>query len=501
MKNAVLAAGLTLAVPAMAIGAMWLPRVRGWSFTLMIFLTCLGAHASVNIVSRELYRGPDRGFEVTGSDLVCWALMLAMTLRFPGKITWFPRISWLLLLFFLESAARHERRTALYRLQFMEVPAHLFPLYLVYRELPSFGTHRRYAWFGFAAAAASVITLLALQQKYMLGIYRINGPFDHSNTVPLYANLILPVLLIWRLCDKELPLRWAVVSVALCFGLLFAVLWTLASRHCFVRRLRDRRSGMGESALPSMRVRAFTAVLGVGAVAGAIRAARPILERIRTAPEASGEARDEFNDAAQLMLAMILLASASKLFLRGHQPDAVPRALPGDEERRAVGRCRDPHLLVDAAETGYPGLLLYLLLIAGFAWSALAGSWRRKTVEDAAFAVFLGFALQTSGFDEWALARAPVTQLFTICAAMSVVWSEKPRPSLLSAARHPSCGADPQVAGPLAGLSHFAGTCFRANSGPGGPAQTGGSAPLGYQRSFSALPPFLRVSAVKPCQP
>src|SRR5260370_535464 len=87
----------------MAIAAMWLPRLRGYLFSLMIFLTCLGAHASVNLVSRELYRGPDRGFEVTAADLVCWALILAVALRFPGKIDWFPRNSWLLLLFFVNA--------------------------------------------------------------------------------------------------------------------------------------------------------------------------------------------------------------------------------------------------------------------------------------------------------------------------------------------------------------------------------------------------------------
>src|SRR5437879_1047649 len=87
----------------MGLAALWFSRVRSYLFALMLFLTVLGAHGSLNLVSRELYRGPDRGFEVTAADLVCWALMFAIIARFPGGVAWFPRNSWLLLLFFVNA--------------------------------------------------------------------------------------------------------------------------------------------------------------------------------------------------------------------------------------------------------------------------------------------------------------------------------------------------------------------------------------------------------------
>ncbi|SPE36619.1 putative O-Antigen ligase [Candidatus Sulfopaludibacter sp. SbA6] len=443
MKYAVLAAALTLAVPTMAIAAMWLPRVRGHLFSLMIFLTCLGAHASVNAVSRELYRGPDRGFEVTGADLVCWALMIAITLRFPGKIAWFPRNSWLLLLFFLNACLLAlVTMEPLYTAFSLWKCVRIYCLYWTTVNCLRLGIHRRYAWLGFAGAAL-VITALALQQKYLLGIYRINGPFDHSNTVPLYANLILPVLLIWALCDKELPLRWAVVSIALCFGLLFAVLSTF-SRLGMALSSASVVCALGWANLRSrsIRVRASSLVMSLLLLAGAIRAAGPIIERIRSAPEASVQARDEFNYAAQLMLGDhpfgVGLNNFSYVVTNQVQYRAHFEAMKSEEQS---GVCHHIYWLT-AAETGYLGLLLYLVLVVRFAGSALAGSWRRKSTEGAIlFGVFLGIcALQVSGFYEWAFRVTPVMQMFTISAAVAVVWSEKPLKHRVRMAAVRACG-------------------------------------------------------------
>ncbi|SPF56419.1 putative O-Antigen ligase [Candidatus Sulfopaludibacter sp. SbA4] len=430
MKYAVLAAALTIAVPGMAIGAMWLPRVRGYLFSLMIALTCLGAHASVNIVSRELYRGPDRGFEVTGADLVCWALMIAITLRFPGKIAWFPRNSWLLLFFFLNACLLAlVTLEPLYTAFSLWKCLRIYCLYWTTVNCLHLGIRRRYAWLGFAGAAL-VIMALALQQKYLMHIYRINGPFDHSNTIPLFANLILPVLLIWALCDKELPLHWAVVSIALCFGLLFAVLETFSrlgmalSGGCVVGAL-----GWANLRSRSARVQTASVLITLLLVAGAIRAAGSIIERIRSAPAASVEARDEFKYAAQLILADhpfgIGLNNFSYVVTNQTQYREHFEAMK-NEEQSGVAH----HIYwLTAAETGYLGLLLYLLLVVRFAWSALAGSWRHKSTEGTIlFGVFLGIcALQVSGFFEWAFRVTPVMQMFTITAAMAVAWSEKPR--------------------------------------------------------------------------
>ena len=432
MKYAVLAAGLIVALPVMAFLAIWLPRVRGYLFALMVFLTCLGAHASINAVSRELYRGPDRGFEFTAADLVCWSLMIAISVRFPGKVAWFPRNSWLLLLFFLNACLLAMlAMEPLYSAFSLWKCFRIYCLYWTAINCLRLGIHRRYVWLGLAAAAL-VITGLALQQKYLLGIYRINGPFDHANSVPLYSNLILPLLLIWALCDKEMRLPSVILSLALCFGLLFAVIETFSrlgmalSGACVAGALiwANQRSR-------SPRVRVATVVVGLLLAVGAIRAAGSIIERIRTAPEASAVARDEFNYAAQLMLADhpfgVGLNNFSYVVTNQTQYREHFAAMR-NEEQSGVAH----HIYwLTAAETGYLGLLLYLVLVARFAWSALSGSWRRKNIEGTLlFGVFLGIcALQVSGFYEWAFRVTPVMQIFTLTAALAVAWSEKPVPA------------------------------------------------------------------------
>jgi O-Antigen ligase len=420
----------------MAIAALWFTRVRCLLVSLMIFFTVLGAHGSINLVSRELYRGPDRGFEFTAADLVCWALIIAIVTRFPRRIEWFPRNSLLLLLFFLNAcllaaAVAEPLFTAFSLWKCLRI----FCLYWCTVNCLRLGTHRRYVWLGYAGAA-SVIAVLAVQQKYLLGIYRVNGPFDHSNTIPLYANLILPVLLIWGLCDRELPLWRSVLSIALSLGLLFAVVCTFSragiafAAGCFVCAVlwANLRS-------PSVRVRTATMVLGLLTAAGTVRVAGPIISRIQTAPKASETARDEFNYAAGLMLLDHPLGVGLNNFsyvLTTHTDYRKHFAAMKNEEQSGV--CHHIYWLT-AAETGYLGLALFLAVVVRFCWSALRGSMRNKSIHGTLlFGVFLGFgALQASGFYEWAFRLTPVLQLFAIQAAIAVAWAGK-RPRTRTAA-------------------------------------------------------------------
>ncbi len=428
MKYAVLAIALTVGLPSLAIAAFSFARVRGYLLSLMIFLPVLGAHGSMNLVSRELYRGPDRGFEITGADLVCWALMIGIMARFPRKIEWFPRNSWWLLLFFLNAcllglAAPEGLFTAFSLWKCIRI----YCLYWCTVNCLRLGIHRKYVWYGYAGSAA-VLAVLAIQQKYLYGVYRIYGPFDHSNTVPLYANLILPVLLIWALCDSSFPLRRVVLSIALCLGVLFAVVATFSragialSVACVIGALV-----WANLRATSTRVRTASLLLALLLIGGAIRAAGPIIDRIRSAPKASSEARDEFNYAAQLMLLNhpfgVGLNNFSYVLTHQEKYREHFEAMKYEEQ---AGVCHHIYWLT-AAETGYLGLLLYLLLMARFTWVALRGSLRGKSVERALlFGVFLGFcALHASGFYEWAFRLTPVLQLFAISAAMAVAWAEE----------------------------------------------------------------------------
>ena len=414
----------------MAIGAMWFSRLRGYLFSLMVGSTVLAAHGAVNLVSMELYRGPDRGFEITLADLVCWALLTALAVRFPGKVEWFPRNTWLLLLFFLNACLiAGVSAEPLYTAFSLWKCVRIFLLYWCAANCLRVGVDRRYLWMGFAGAAL-VVVVLAGVQKYAFHIYRVNGPFDHSNTIPLYANLLLPVLLIFALCDKELSLLRAVFSLVLCLGLLFAVLSTFS------------RAGMALSAAivaaalvwanlryKWRRVRAASAVLCVLFAAAAVRAAPSILNRFRNAPQASLEARDEFNLAARMMIADHPFGVGLNNFsyVLTHQ-EVYRRHFEAMKYEEQAGVCHQIYYLT-AAETGFLGFALYVALIFRFGFAALWSAWRQRSVYGALlFAIFLGLcALQASGFLEWAFRQTPVMQLFAVSMAASVAWTEKKR--------------------------------------------------------------------------
>jgi hypothetical protein len=449
VKLAALGVALSLLVPGMATAALLFPRLRGYLLSLMIFLTVLGSHGSLNLFSRELYRGPDRGFEFTAADLMCWALIVAIVVRFPRRIEWFPRNSWLLLLFFLNACllaavAAEPLFTAFSVWKCLRI----FCLYWCTVNCLRLDTHRRYVWLGYAGAAL-VLSALAFEQKYLLGIYRVNGPFDHSNTIPLYANMLLPVLLIWGLCDRELPLWKSGLSIALSLGLLFAVICTFSragiafAAGCFLCAVvwANVRSS-------TPRVRVTTLLLGLLMTGALIRVAGPILIRIQTAPKASEMARDEFNYAAQLMLRDhpfgVGLNNFSYVLTNQTQYRQHFEAMKNEEQ---AGVCHHIYWLT-VAETGYIGLILYLLLIVRLCWSALRGAWRNKSIHGTLlFGVFLGFgALQASGFYEWAFRLTPVMQLFAIQAAVAVSWCVQ-RPQLRTVAapaREPLTIAVPQ---------------------------------------------------------
>jgi O-antigen ligase len=426
MKYAVLVAALVFGVPILAMAAAAYSRVRNFLFAAMIFATVLGAHGAVNLVSRELYRGPDRGFEITAVDLACWALVAALAIRFPSRIQWVPRGSLLMLAFFLYACMVWAMAPeALYGAFTLWKCIRIYLLYWCTVNCLRIGVPREYVWGGYAAAA-SVIVALSVVQKYLFHIYRIPATFDHSNTVPLYSNLLLPVLMIWGLRDtRRSPLR-AALSVCLSLGLLFAVVCTFSRVGILLSAMCVGGAMVWTNLrVASSRLRIASAALAVLLFAGAVRAAIPIIERFRTAPEASEAARDEFNYAASLILADHPLGVGLNNFsyvLTSQQKYREHFRAMANEEQAGVAH----HIYwLTAAEMGYIGLLLYLAIIVRFGWAALAGALRWKTPEATlVFGVFLGLiALQASGFYEWAFRVTPVTQLFGISAALAAVWS------------------------------------------------------------------------------
>ncbi len=409
-------------VPMMASMAAKSEKVRGGVLTFVIASTAMANQIKINFVSTESYRGPERGFELNLTDLGAWALIIALLMQHQKRIKWLPYnslpLAGLFLCALISSASAPQMLYASFAL-FKMVRA--FLLYWAVVNTLRSGVSRESLWRGFLMIGMYV-TYLALKQKYLHHIYRVPGPFDHSNTVPLFLNLVMPVLLIWGLCDAKMPPKRAALSIATALGMVFSVLITYS------------RAGLALSvgaivfALIISNIRAKSGrVVGVSIgvfialCVGGVLTAKSIQDRVKNAPESSEEARHEFNFAAQKMitdhpLGVGLNNFSYVLTKEGRYNSHI--TVMADEEQAGV--CHHIYLLT-AAELGYGGIAFFSLILLRWAWHALVFALKTKGLDGLLlFGLFLGFVtLHISGLLEWVLRITPVTFLCTICSAVA----------------------------------------------------------------------------------
>ena len=428
MKYVVFILAAFLAVPTMALLAAMSRRGRALVLVLLVSSPALGSFAKINFWSEELYRGPDRGFEVTLTDLAAASLALALLIKPPGKIKWIPPASLVLILYFA---------CAVFSLAWTPEPLYssftIFKLLrcgLIYWTVANAVRSRRdlRAVLGGWMIAALVTGGIAFVQKYFLGVWRINGPFDHSNTVPLYLNLVIGPVLMWALADPEMMSFVRVSALASVLGMLFAVLGTFS-------RAGIALSGLAFGATlcvaavraPSRRTLGIAFVAGILALAGAIKAAPRVINRFENAEVESIQARGEFNEAALMMVSDSPLGVGINVFpLVMAQPRYMHHVRVMANEP-SPGVVHNIYLLT-AAELGICGLLVFLSVLARFLWIAVATATRRVSFESLiAASLAIGMlALHGSGFLEWAFRITPVCYQFAFVAGLTAALRLRP---------------------------------------------------------------------------
>ena len=433
VKYIVFGIAFVVGVPVMGFMASSSAKLRGWLLTLLIFSTALGDKANINFVSLEAYRGPDRGFEVNLTDLIALGLVVGLLMKYPTKVRWLPYNSFAMFMLFgvacIATWMAPQRLLAFFTLfKLIKV----FVLFWCVVNCLHLGTSRDYVWKALVGIGLFV-TVLALKQKYMDGIYRIPGPFDHSNTVPLFLNLIMPSLLMWGLCDKRLSQSQSVISIVAALGMVFAVAATFSRAgtalaiFCLIGTL-----AIANQRAKSLRVTATSIIVFLAMLGGGIKAADSFLDRMRNAPKSSEAARDEFNVAASMMarehtFGVGLNNFSHVLTVNPHYNEHIE--VMANEEQAGVAH----HIYwLTAAEMGYPGLAAFLIVIVRFAWLAVWTGWRSESVEGLIlFGYFFGYcALHASGFLEWAFRITPVMYLFTITAGICVAFADVARQNM-----------------------------------------------------------------------
>ena len=426
MKYILFFGAILAALPLMSWAAFAWRRAQGWLLTLLILSTAFGDWANINFSSMEEYRGPDRGFEITFTDLIAWSLCVGLVLRGRHHVSWLPYNTLVLVCVFA---------AGVFTTVIAPVPVYgaftlfkllrIFVIYWCVVNAMRVGVSRDAVWRGFVAVGF-LITAMALKQKYVDGIYRVHGPFDHSNTIPLYLNLFLPALLLWSLGDRTLSR----LKVALSIAAVFAMFWTIYATFSRAGLMLALFALFIAIVIANLRIRSWRVFCTSAAMmllfgVGALRAVPRVIERFQEAPEASGEARVEFNRAAKVMARDspfgVGLNNFSYVMTTEGRYRKMLKVMAN--EKNAAGVAHHIYWLT-LAESGFLGLGLFLLAIARFAWRAL---WEGSRLPGPEGAVLWGFLLgfitvHLGGLLEWAFRLTPVMEMFAVVCGLSAAW-------------------------------------------------------------------------------
>lgn len=265
------------------------PRRQRWlAFGLGFFPFLL---ISINVLSHETYRGSSRGFELTLVDLLAWALLVALPRSEPRSAT---------RTFYLVVCAASVTVAA--------VPLYaMFGAWKVARMYLIAAAAYRAVRAGFGAAILNGVVVgqlyafaLAFEQRYLLGLHQVAGPFAHQNGLAQASILVYAVCLSVVLGGDGSRGRWASAGALTAAA---SVVMTL-SRGGLAMLVLSTVVVFAMAAYRHRNPRMMRYVL-LGALAAAvvwIRAGDTIMARFTDAPDASAEARDHFVDMARMML-------------------------------------------------------------------------------------------------------------------------------------------------------------------------------------------------------
>ncbi|MDA8018979.1 MAG: hypothetical protein MPN21_16175 [Thermoanaerobaculia bacterium] len=423
MKWVLFFAFAATAVPASAVLVAAGGRYRAVMLAVLAVTPFFGDLVNVNIMSMENYRGPDRGFEISMTDLLGLGMALGLLVRPTRLRRWPPGLLPCLLLFLLASLGLVLAPRPLVGAFTLWKALRLFVLFWVVFELVEQGIDHTWllrAW----AALGCLSALLVLKQKYSDGIYRIMLLFDHSNTVPLYLNLVMPIVLLWALAGptpRSALDTWLGTAGAL--GMVGAVTMTYSragiaiAAACVASVLL-----IASIRRPTMRSIGGAMSLSLLGVVGLALVSDSLIARFLDAPKSSEEARHEFNVAAADMASDHLLGVGINQFSLVLTEDARYRrgieVMANEEEAGVVHHV----YWLTAAELGYLGLGLFLVVLGRYwllAWQVGLGGSGLASFTGLGAGIGFG-AVHLQGLLEWALRISPVSyQLAIVCGLVS----------------------------------------------------------------------------------
>lgn len=399
--------------------ATWLGSRYSWVekvlLAMIFFSTCY--LVDINILSMEMYRGDTRGFEFGTVD---W-MILSLTGIMIFSPRWrsrrpeiFPPNAVLLIAYVV---------LAFSTLFVSDVPIYAgFGLSKIIRAMAVYWLAYNYLRYEqdlrfFLLVMAAIIAfefLLVLQQR-LTGVYRAFGTLPHPNTLALYINMMNMIFLSFVINDKSAGWQHYVYWAALIMGSLI-VLATFSRAgltvmvFCYIVVII---LSLSDRIYPGkIRVVALMLLLSLPFT---IKFAPSIIERFKTAPVNAELSRQQANQAAIAMAGYSWLGVGLNNYSHAINETHFSRFIPLETDRGIVHNI----YLLHAAEMGWIGLFLFLLMIIYFQWMAARLILRRldNIISWLAIGIFAAMlSLWVQSTLEWAFRQTYIVVEYFILA-------------------------------------------------------------------------------------
>ena len=417
-----------------------MPHMRRLMLTIMVFSTCHIKKPFYMEVFFEAYRGVDRGFGVTIPDLLFFGFFFWFLMGGSGQklILWPCNMTLWTLMIIISILSLTACSVAYYGLftlhKFIRGLVLLWVMVNVVRD-------RKDVEAVITGLMAAVIFQggMVFWAKYVTKavVNRSIGSFPHPNTLAMYTDLIIPVLLALILADcfTKKKNRWAIAAL---FAGMLCVVFT-KSRASLVIMIGALGSVTAISVFikPTARKMGiiFIGFLLVDMIGVAV--APRIIKRFQTAPKASEQTREYFNSAAMAMANDYTFGTGlnSYSWMLGHtdyywyvypnKVDTVDDLDAFRESKRGMSRLGTAHhiYLLFAAETGWLGMWTFILFLLRFYLKNFVLLFKAHDAYYQAIllGLFVGFStLHLQGLLEWIFRQTQVFYLFFILSGLMV---------------------------------------------------------------------------------
>jgi O-antigen ligase/polysaccharide polymerase Wzy-like membrane protein len=356
---------LAVGVPGAYFLAMRNSHIEKFIFFLTVFFTC--SLNDINFLSHEHYRGTSRGFEVSLVDLAVLTIFLIVIARRNWlRITIFPPGSTLYFIYFFFSVVS-VINSGIVLYSFFEIWKMIrmyFYFWVLYNYIRDYS--RIKLLMKYIVIVMVYIFLVAVYQKYCLGIYQIPGPFPHQNSLVMYM-IVFTALIFSSLLNEKRNLR-KMMPVCLIFGMGCIVIISTLSRAGIVCFVLSSAIVLAVSLATELNIKKIALTILMAFMAGLVllKASDTIIRRYRDAPEESKTTRIHLAKAACNMANNRILGVGLNNFgLKINPPYPYGKSIERSKWNEREGLVETAYLMI-AAETGWHNLIIFFAFIIYF---------------------------------------------------------------------------------------------------------------------------------------